>query len=198
MMERVGLSPSSAFRDRYPHERSGGQRQRVVIARALVTSPKYVVADEPVAMVDVSVRAQIMELLMGMQRELDLTILLITHDLAVAKYMCNKISVMYLGRIAETGSNEQIFSNPMHTYTQALKAAVPVPDPAVRMTKRAARGEVPSSLNPPTGCSFHPRCPFAFDRCRVELPTLESREPGHLVSCHLYDKGSPPADARLS
>jgi len=185
----VGLSPALTFRERYPHELSGGQRQRVVIARALVTSPKYVVADEPVAMVDVSVRAQIMELLLGMQRELDLTILLITHDLAVAKYMCNKISVMYLGEIAETGTNEQVFSNPMHPYTQALKAAVPVPDPSERSGKKVVRGEVPSSLNPPAGCRFNPRCPFAFDRCRAEEPKLLPSEKGNLVACHLYFDG---------
>jgi peptide/nickel transport system ATP-binding protein len=188
MLEKVGLSPASTFRDRYPHELSGGQRQRVVIARALVTNPKYVVADEPVAMVDVSVRAQIMELLLGMQKELDLTILLITHDLAVAKYMCNKISVMYLGEIAETGTNEQIFSNPMHPYTRALKAAVPIPDPTVRSGAKVARGEVPSSLNPPAGCRFNPRCPFVFDRCKVEEPLLVEREKSHSVACHLYDK----------
>ena len=189
MLEKVGLSPALTFRERYPHELSGGQRQRVVIARALVTSPKYVVADEPVAMVDVSVRAQIMELLLGMQRELDLTILLITHDLAVAKYMCNKISVMYLGEIAETGTNEQVFSNPMHPYTQALKAAVPVPNPSERSGKKVARGEVPSSLNPPAGCRFNPRCPFAFDRCRAEEPKLLSSDKGNLVACHLYFDG---------
>ena len=194
MLEKVGLSPASSFRDRYPHELSGGQRQRVVIARALVTGPKYVGADEPVAMVDVSVRAQIMELLLNMGKELDLTILLITHDLAVAKYMCNKISVMYLGRIAESGTNEQIFSNPMHPYTQALKAAVPVPDPRVRSVGKAVKGEVPSSLNPPAGCRFNPRCPFVFDRCRVEEPELVVREPGHSVSCHLYDR---PGSLRL-
>ena len=193
MLERVGLSPASAFRDRYPHELSGGQRQRVVIARALVTSPKYVVADEPVAMVDVSVRAQIMELLMSMRKELDLTILLITHDLAVAKYMCNKISVMYLGRIAETGANEQIFSNPMHPYTQALKAAVPNPDPKIRSEGRLVKGEVPSSLSPPPGGRFPPRCPYVFDRCRVEEPKLLEAAAGQYVACHLYgakDKGS--------
>ena len=189
MLEKVGLSPAATFRDRYPHELSGGQRQRVVIARALVTSPKYVVADEPVAMVDVSVRAQIMELLLSMQRELDLTILLITHDLAVAKYMCNKISVMYLGEIAETGTNDQVFSNPMHPYTQALKAAVPIPDPTERSGKKVARGEVPSSLNPPAGCRFNPRCPFVFDRCKTEEPRILLTDKGNFVACHLYSDG---------
>jgi peptide/nickel transport system ATP-binding protein len=191
MLERVGLSPASSFRERYPHELSGGQRQRIVIARALVVEPEYVVADEPVAMVDVSVRAQIMELLLSMQKELNLTILLITHDLAVAKYMCNRLSVMYLGKVAESGSNDQIFSHPMHPYTQALRSAVPVPDPARRSGRQIAQGEIPSSLRPPPGCRFHTRCPFVFDRCRVEEPLLVQREPTHLVSCHLYDaKGS--------
>jgi peptide/nickel transport system ATP-binding protein len=187
MLDRVGLSPPETFYDGFPQELSGGQRQRVVIARALVVKPDYVVADEPVAMVDVSVRAQIMDLLIQMQKELDLTVLLITHDLAVAKYMCNRISVMYLGKIAETGSNEQIFSNPLHPYTKALMAAVPVPNPRARTDKKIVAGEIPSPLNPPSGCRFHPRCPFAFDRCSVEVPELIEREPGHFVACHLYD-----------
>jgi peptide/nickel transport system ATP-binding protein len=186
MLERVGLSPAATFRDRYPHELSGGQRQRVVIARALILAPEYVIADEPVAMVDVSVRAQIMELLMKMQSELGLTILLITHDLAVAKYMCNRISVMYLGKIVESGTNEQIFSNPMHPYTQALKAAVPIPDPRFKRDKKLPSGEIPSSLNPPSGCRFHTRCPFVFDRCRTEEPQLLPTAKGNSVACHLY------------
>ncbi len=188
MLEKVGLSPAGLFYDRYPHELSGGQRQRVVIARALVVNPDYLVADEPVAMVDVSVRAQIMELLLRMRREMDLTLLLITHDLAVAKYMCERLSVMYLGQIVETGPNERIFSNPMHPYTQALLAAVPVPNPRLRTEKKIPGGEVPSAITPPSGCRFHPRCPYAFDRCKVEVPQLVEREPGHFVSCHLYDR----------
>lgn len=189
MLEKVGLSPAATFRDRYPHELSGGQRQRVVIARALILKPEYVIADEPVAMVDVSVRAQIMELLMKMQSELGLTILLITHDLAVARYMCNKISVMYLGKIVESGTNEQIFSNPMHPYTQALKAAVPIPDPRSKSDKKLPSGEIPSSLKPPPGCRFHTRCPFVFDRCRTEEPKLLPTAKGNLVACHLYTEG---------
>jgi peptide/nickel transport system ATP-binding protein len=191
MLERVGLSPAVAFRERYPHELSGGQRQRVVIARALILKPEYIVADEPVAMVDVSVRAQIMELLIEMRKELGLTILLITHDLAVAKYMCNRISVMYLGKIVESGTNEQIFSNPMHPYTQALKAAVPIPDPRSKTDKKLPSGEIPSSLRPPQGCRFHTRCPYVFERCKSEEPKLLPTDKGNFVACHLYSDGRP-------
>jgi peptide/nickel transport system ATP-binding protein len=188
IFDRVGLSPPDSFYDRYPHELSGGQRQRVVIARALVVSPEYVVADEPVAMVDVSVRAQIMDLLLGMQKELNLTVLLITHDLAVAKYMCDRISVMYLGKVFETGTTEEIFRRPLHPYTQALLAAVPIPNPRRKAGEGVIIGEIPSPLNPPSGCRFHPRCPFAFDRCKTEEPLLKEREGVQRVACHLYDK----------
>jgi peptide/nickel transport system ATP-binding protein len=186
LLERVGLSPADSFYHRFPHQLSGGQRQRVVIARALSIGPEYLVADEPVAMVDVSVRAQIMDLLLTMQRELDLTILLITHDLAVAKYMCNKIAVMYLGRIMEYGKTEDLFRNPLHPYTQALLAAVPIPDPRKRSEKKIPSGEIPSALNPPSGCVFHPRCSRVFDRCSSEIPQLLEYESGHFVACHLY------------
>jgi peptide/nickel transport system ATP-binding protein len=186
LLDRVGLSPAESFYSRYPHHLSGGQRQRVVIARAISIDPDYLIADEPVAMVDVSVRAQIMELLMKMQRELNLTILLITHDLAVAKYMCNKISVMYLGKIVESARTKDIFSNPLHPYTQALLEAVPIPNPRQRSDKKIPVGEIPSALNPPTGCRFHPRCPYVFGRCSTEVPELRERDKGHFVACHLY------------
>ena len=187
LLDRVGLSPADTFYYRYPHQLSGGQRQRVVIARALSIGPEYLVADEPVAMVDVSVRAQIMDLLLTMQRELNLTILLITHDLAVAKYMCNKIAVMYLGKIMEYGRTKDLFAHPLHPYTQALLQAVPIPNPRDRSEKQIPSGEIPSALNPPTGCRFHPRCPFVFDRCSAEIPDLLQRETGHFAACHLYD-----------
>jgi peptide/nickel transport system ATP-binding protein len=186
ILDRVGLSPAESFYTRYPHHLSGGQRQRVVIARAISIDPEYLIADEPVAMVDVSVRAQIMELLLKMQRELNLTILLITHDLAVAKYMCNKVSVMYLGKIMEAGGTKSIFANPLHPYTQALLQAVPIPNPRERSEKKIPAGEIPSALNPPAGCVFHPRCPFVFGRCSADVPELLERDTGHFVACHLY------------
>jgi peptide/nickel transport system ATP-binding protein len=186
LLERVGLSPADSFYSRYPHHLSGGQRQRVVIARAISIDPEYLIADEPVAMVDVSVRAQIIELLLKMQRELNLTILLITHDLAVAKYMCNKVSVMYLGKIMEAGRTKVIFANPLHPYTQALLQAVPIPNPRERSEKKIPAGEIPSALNPPTGCVFHPRCPLVFGRCSAEVPQLLEHDTGHFVACHLY------------
>ena len=172
LLTHVGLSPPESFYARYPHQLSGGQRQRVVIARAISIGPEYLVADEPVAMVDVSVRAQIMDLLLSMQRQLNLTILLITHDLAVAKYMCNKIAVMYLGKVMEYGKTEDLFKNPLHPYTQALLQAVPIPDPRKRSEKKIPSGEIPSPLNPPKGCVFHPRCPMVLERCSVDVPQL--------------------------
>ncbi|MGA3298276.1 MAG: ABC transporter ATP-binding protein [Candidatus Bathyarchaeia archaeon] len=186
LLTDVGLSPPESFYARYPHQLSGGQRQRVVIARAISIGPEYLVADEPVAMVDVSVRAQIMDLLLTMQRQLNLTILLITHDLAVAKYMCNKIAVMYLGKVMEYGKTEDLFKNPLHPYTQALLQAVPIPDPRKRSEKKIPSGEIPSPLNPPKGCVFHPRCPMVLERCSVDVPQLVEYESGHFVACHLY------------
>ncbi|MEM0118394.1 MAG: ABC transporter ATP-binding protein [Conexivisphaerales archaeon] len=183
ILEKVGLSPAESFYDRYPHQLSGGQRQRVVIARALVTNPSYVVADEPVAMVDVSVRAQIMQLLVDLRKELGLTMLMITHDLAVAKYMCDAVSVMYLGKIVEEGSVQQVFSLPLHPYTQALLNAVPVPDPENRRIKRIPAGEIPNPISPPSGCRFHPRCPIAESICAAKEPELREVK-GHKVACH--------------
>lgn len=183
MLERVGLSPAESFYSRYPHELSGGQRQRVVIARALVTNPSYVVADEPVAMVDVSVRAQIMQLLVDLRKQFNLTMLMITHDLAVAKYMCDTVSVMYLGKIVEEGTVQDVFRMPLHPYTQALLNAVPVPDPENKSVKQIPSGEIPNPINPPSGCRFHPRCPIAGSICSVKEPEVRIVK-GHKVACH--------------
>jgi peptide/nickel transport system ATP-binding protein len=186
MLDRVGLNPWNNYYDLYPHQLSGGQRQRVVIARALVLHPKFVVADEPVAMVDVSVRAQILTLMLELRRAFDLTYLFITHDLAMANCVCNRIAIMYLGQIVEIGSKEHVFGHPRHPYTLALLSSIPVPDPKAKLKRIILGSEIPSSINPPAGCRFHPRCPFAQKRCREQEPTLEELEPDHFVAC-FYD-----------
>jgi peptide/nickel transport system ATP-binding protein len=185
LMEKVGLSPSEFLYRKYPHQLSGGQSQRVVIARALVTSPEFLVADEPLAMADVSVRALILQLMRRLKEEMGLTYLFITHDLATAKYLCDRIAVMYLGRIVEVASRDELFGHPHHPYTRALLAAVPVPDPTARRTKDLPKGEIPSAINPPPGCHFHPRCPFAMPKCRDARPPLKEVAPGHLSACLL-------------
>lgn len=186
MMERVGLSPAQFFLDKYPHQVSGGQRQRVVIARALVTVPELVVADEPIAMADVSVRALLLDLMNQLKRELDLTYLFITHDLATAKYICDRIGIMYLGKLVEVGDLQEIYSRPLHPYTQALLAAVPVPNPHERRTQPMPPGEIPNPINPPPGCRFYPRCPFAHlhPDCKDQEPPLREVLPGHWVACN--------------
>ncbi|ABR31046.1 peptide ABC transporter ATPase [Thermosipho melanesiensis] len=185
MLERVNLSPPEEFYYRYPHELSGGQRQRIVIARALVLRPKFVVADEAIAMLDVSVRSQLLQLLIELKRDFDLTFLFITHDLATTKYICNKIGVMYLGKLVEIGGFKDIYLEPLHPYTKALISAVPEPDPKKKKKKIIPKGEVPNPINPPSGCRFHPRCPFAKDICKVEEPKLIDYN-GRKVACHLY------------
>jgi peptide/nickel transport system ATP-binding protein len=184
MMEKVGLTPAATLYEKYPHQLSGGQRQRGVIARALVLNPELVVADEPIAMADVSVRALLLELMMRLKEELELTYLYITHDLATAKYICDRIAIMYLGKIVEVGPLREIYSNPLHPYTEALLSAVPVPDPRAPRKKVLPKGEIPNPINPPSGCRFHPRCPAAKDICSIEEPRLIEIEPGHLVACH--------------
>jgi peptide/nickel transport system ATP-binding protein len=185
LMEKVGLSPAAFLYRKYPHQLSGGQSQRVVLARALVTRPDFLVADEPIAMADVSVRALILQLMRQLKRDMGLTYLFITHDLATAKYLCDRIAVMYLGRIVELASRDELFGRPHHPYTKALLAAVPVPDPAARRDKNLPKGEIPSAINPPAGCHFHPRCPYAMPKCRDARPPLREISPGHLSACIL-------------
>jgi len=185
LMEKVGLTPAEFLYRKYPHQLSGGQCQRVVLARALVTNPEFIVADEPIAMADVSVRALILELMKQLKAEFDLTYLFITHDLATAKYLCDRIAIMYLGRIVEVGSRDELFSRPHHPYTRALLEAVPVPDPDKRRTAEVVRGEIPSAIEPPAGCHFHPRCKFAMPRCREGRPPLKEVAPDHFSACLL-------------
>ena len=185
IMEKVGLTPASFLYKKYPHQLSGGQRQRVVIARALVTNPEFVVADEPIAMADVSVRALILELMVRLKEEFDLTYLFITHDLATCKYICDRVAIMYLGEIVEMGPLEEVFKNPIHPYTATLLEAVPVPDPKYRRTQPIPKGEIPSPINPPPGCRFHPRCHVAKSTCSSEKPNLVEARQGHWVACVL-------------
>jgi peptide/nickel transport system ATP-binding protein len=184
ILEKVGLAPAEQFYDKFPHQISGGQRQRVVIARALVTAPHLVVADEPIAMADVSVRALLLDLMMRLKDEFNLTYLFITHDLATAKYVCDRIAIMYLGKLCEVGRLEDVYRHSGHPYTRALLEAVPVPDPRHRRTEPMPAGEIPSAINPPSGCRFHPRCPIARENCAVDEPPLRELRPEHFIACH--------------
>ena len=185
ILRLVGLQPAHA--QRFPHEFSGGQRQRIGIARALVLRPKFVVCDEPVSALDVSVQAQILNLLKELQRELELTLLFISHNLAVVEHVSDRVAVMYLGRIVEITDRDTLYRDPQHPYTQALLSAIPIPEPGRKRRRQVLQGDVPSPLNPPTGCAFNPRCPIAADVCTREAPELRAtaRGAGHLASCHL-------------
>ena len=183
LLSVCGLDPK--FTDRYPHEMSGGQRQRVGIARALALDPEFIVCDEAVSALDVSIQAQVVNLLEDLRERFNLTYLFIAHDLSVVRHLCHRVAVMYLGRIVEMAECDELFDNPLHPYTQALLAAVPVPDPRVEASRRFSppKGEVPSPINPPSGCVFHPRCPMAVEGCARARPVLRELRPGHWVAC---------------
>ena len=185
-MKKCGLQPH--YFERYPHEFSGGQRQRICIARALALKPKLVVCDEPVSALDVSIQAQIINLLKKLQKERGLTYLFISHDLSVVRFISDKIGVMYLGSMVEFGNKEDIFAHPLHPYTEALFSAVPNPNPNEKSERILLKGDIPSPANPPKGCKFHTRCPHAMEICKHIAPAYREYEPGHFTACHLYSQ----------
>ncbi len=184
LMKNVGLEPE--YMSRYPHQFSGGQRQRIAIARALATEPEFIVADEPISALDVSIRAQILNLMEDLQEKYGLTYLFIAHDLSVVRHISNRTAVMYLGRIVEMGDTDEIFKNPLHPYTKTLFESIPSVEKVKQPLKVTIEGEVPSPINPPSGCPFHPRCPYATEKCKIERPGLKEVSPGHKVACFLF------------
>lgn len=185
IMAKVGLREE--YMSKYPHEFSGGQRQRIVIARALILEPKFIFCDEPVSALDVSVRAQVLNLMKDLQKEFNLTYMFISHDLSVVRFLCDRIGVMYLGRMVEIADRQELYDNPMHPYTKALLSAIPVPDVDVDHEPILLEGDIPSPYNPPKGCLFHTRCKYAMECCKNEVPQMRQIGENHCVACHLYD-----------
>ena len=186
MLDKVGMNPYHA--NRYPHEFSGGQRQRIGIARALALRPKFIICDEPVSALDVSIQSQVLNLLRNLSAEFGLTYLFIAHNLSVVEHISDRVGVMYLGKLVEVAERDDLYHNPQHPYTQALLSAIPIPKPGAKRDRVILKGEIPSPLNPPSGCRFHTRCPYAFDRCKVEDPAFEEKTPNHWTACHLIER----------